>query len=59
MPKPLSRDLPPAKMSSTITIYLIAAGFVLARILTPTIDPSIMPIIEGTTTIGRTAPLLT
>jgi hypothetical protein len=58
MPRPLSRTLPPAKRSMTITIYLNATGLVLARILTPTIDPSIIPIIEGTTTIGMAAPLL-
>ena len=46
MPRPLSKALEPAKTSSVITTYRTAAGFVLASILTPTMEPSIMPMME-------------
>src|SRR3972149_4652038 len=57
--RPLRRALVPAKRSMTMTMYLTAEGFVFVSILTPTIEPNIMPIIEGTTIIGSTAPLFT
>src|SRR5512144_1733952 len=53
---PLSRDLAPAKSRRPITIHLMALGFALASIFTPTMDPSIMPTRDGTTIIGSTAP---
>src|SRR4030042_6276042 len=52
---PLSKALAPAKSKRPITIHLIAFGFVLASIRTPTREPSIIPITDGTTIIGSTA----
>src|SRR4030043_1110369 len=53
---PLSKALVPAKSKRPITIHLIAFGFVLASIRTPTIEPSIIPTTDGTTIIGSTPP---
>ena len=39
-----------------MTIHLIAFGLALASIFTPTMDPSMMPTMDGTTIIGSTAP---
>ena len=55
---PFCMALPPAKRSMPMTIHRMTAGLVLARMRTPTRDPSMMPMTEGTTIMGRTAPLL-
>ena len=59
MPIPLRKALSPAKRSIVMTMYLTAAGLVFASIFTPMMEPSIMPIIDGTTIMGSTAPLFT
>ncbi len=40
-----------------MTTCRMAEGRVRARMRTPTIDPSMIPMTDGTTSIGSTAPL--
>ena len=57
IPRPFNNAFKPATLRTTITRILIMAGFVFVRIFTPTNEPSIIPITEGTTISGSTAPL--